>query len=241
MSDGETTKRGRGRPKGSTAKPKGAAASKAPKKATRSEFPEPHADNESVEPGHNQPKVAKDVLTDEQEMALTVHHAKNYEKLLAAKKKSDAAFRNGCKLAKAEGVPLKQIKEYISFQTEEGQQQLREDLARKQKVALWAGMPIGTQINFLEEIDRTPIDDRTFHDGKTAGLKGEKAEVPRHVPASLTSKWIEGWHEGQRILMERIKQKNDDQRQEDAAAFDGPPSDELPDLDGNEDEEPGED
>ena len=217
-------KKGRGRPKGSSNKPKAAATSKAPKKATRSEYPEPHAENGEVRPGHNQPHVAKNPLTDEQELALTVNHTKAYEKALAAKKDADAKFKNVCKIAKAEGISVKQIKEFIDYQTEEGQQRLREDLARKQKVARWAGLPIGSQINFLEEIDRTPIDERTFHDGKNAGLKGEKADVPRHVPANLSSKWIEGWHEGQRILLGRIKEKNQEQRDEDVAAFD----DELP-------------
>ena len=209
-------KKGRGRPVGSGNKPK------APK--SLNSFPDPSADNEAVEPGHNQPKVAKEPLSDDQQHKLTALHAKAYEKALAKKKESDALFKNAVKLAKAEGIPLKQIKEYISYQTEDGKAQLREDLARKQKVAIWAGMPIGTQINFLDDIDRTPIDERMFDDGKRAGIKGEKCEVPRHVPGNLVSKWTEGWSAGQEVLMGKMKQHNENQRAEDAAAFD----DDLP-------------
>lgn len=195
-----------GRPKGVPNKPKADAAPKGPTVAA--------APSEK-------PRLNKEPLSDEQEHALTDHHVQNYQKALEAKKTADAKFKNACKLAKAEGVPLKQIKEYISYQTEEGQQQLREDLARKAKVARWAGLPIGAQVNFLEEIDRTPIDERTKEDGKRAGLRGEKAEVPRHVPSNLVSVWMEGWHQGQVILAGRIKQKHDEQTAEDAKAFDG--------------------
>jgi len=222
-------KKGRGRPKGSTNKTKAAKPEK---------FPEPQAENEAVRPGSNKPKapkgptvkpqVAKEPLNDEQEHALTQHHSEKYKKLLELKKTAAANLKNGCKLAKAEGVSLKQIKEYIDYQTEEGQERLREDLARKQKVARWAGLPVGTQINFLEEIDRTPIDERTREDGKRAGLKGEKCEAPRHVPGNLISAWVEGWTAGQAVLAARITQQKD----EDSREFD----DELP-AGGEEDED----
>ena len=151
-----------------------------------------------------------------------------YEKLLAAKKLADANFKNGVKLAKAEGIPLKQIKEYIAYQTEEGRAQLKEDLERKQRVARWAGMPVGTQINFLDEIDRTPIDERVRDEGKRAGLKGEKCDAPRTLPGNLISVWTEGWQEGQAVLLGKIQQ----QKTEDGKAFD----DDLP-GDSSEDDE----
>lgn len=236
-------KRGRGRPPGSKNKPKDVPASdravsaedNAPAAPAKRKPGRPPA---SKGPTVQSPSVSKNPLTDEQEHALTQHHATVYENKLKAKKEADAAFKNACKVAKAEGVSLKQIKEYISYQTEEGQQKLREDLARKQKVARWAGIPIGTQLNFLEEIDRTPIDERMKEDGKRAGLKGEQGKPPNHCPPNLYSAWMEGWHDGQRILADRIKQKHEEQRAEDAKAFD----DSLdPPEGGAEEEEEGED
>jgi DNA-binding transcriptional MerR regulator len=212
----EVAKKKRGRPAGSANKKKATATPK---------YPDPQADNKDVKPGSNKPQVAKDALTDDQEHALTSHHTEAYKKALEIKKAADAKFKNVCKLAKAEGVGLKQIKEYIDYQTEEGQERLRIDLARKQKVARWAGLPVGTQLNFLEEVDRTPIDERTRHEGKTAGLKGEKCEPPRHVPANLITAWTEGWHEGQALNAGRIKQLAEAQKAEDAKDFD----DALPD------------
>lgn len=200
-------------------------------------FPDPQAENGHVEPNHNQPHVAKEPLNDEQLHALTAHHAKAYEKLLAAKKASDAALKNGCKLAKAEGVPLKQIKEYIDLQTEEGQAAFREDLARQHMVARWAGMPVGTQMNFFDEVDRTPSDEQAKSDGKRAGLRGEKCEAPRHLPGNLVSAWTEGWHSGQEVLAGKIKQ----QRQEDGEEFDkNPPAPTAPQDDLDDDREAAE-
>ena len=222
-------KKSRGRPPGS------------PNKNKKS-FPDPSADNPNIEPGDNnppeaeasgkpkapakvkpknpQPQVSKEPLTDEQEHALTAHHAAAYEKALAAKKSADATFKNTCKLAKAEGVPVKQIKEYLEYQTEEGQEELRAEIARKHKVARWAGLPVGTQLAFFDEIDRTPIDERIADEGKRAGMKGEPCAPPRHLPGDLAQLWTMKWHEGQEIMATKGFKQKEDPASEPAAADD---------------------
>lgn len=212
-----TNPKGRGRPKGSKNKTKDTSTVPA---SDRTVDPKDNEDKQATPAAPRGPTVAKDPLSDEQEHALTAHHTREYEKFLKAKKDADANFKNACKRAKSEGVGLRQIKEYIDYQTDEGRERLKEDLARKQKVARWAGLPVGTQINFLEEVDRTPIDERTKDDGKRAGLRGEKCEASKHIPGNLISAWVEGWQEGQGVLSARIKQTSDEQRAEDAKTFD---------------------
>ena len=220
--EGAPVKRGRGRPKGSPNKPKNIPAADRAVNADDNK-PAPKADKPKAPKG---PTVSKEPLTDEQEHKLTAHHATVYENKLKAKKEADAAFKNACKIAKSEGVSLKQIKEYLLYQTEEGVEKLREDLARRQKVARWAGIPVGATINFLEEIDRTPIDERTFDDGKRAGMRGDKCEVPRHIPGNLISKWTEGWQAGQAVLASKFQPTEDEPAATSERAFND-------DLDGN--------
>ena len=166
----------------------------------------PTADGE-VASNHNG-KPAREPLTDEQEHALCAHHALAYEKALAAKKAADAAFKNTCKLAKSEGVPLASIKDYIELQTEEGQEKLREEIARKHKVARWAGLPVGTQANFFDE--EPPSIDRAMDDGKRAGLKGESAKPPDHLTQQQQDAWLEGHAQGQSIIAGRFQKTGDD-------------------------------
>lgn len=166
----------------------------------------PSADGD-VDQEHNG-KPSKAPLTDEQLQSLTAHHTKAYVKALAEKKKTDAEFKNICKLAKAEGVSVADIKDTIALETEEGREELRAEIERKHRVARWAGLPVGAQPSFFEE-DRTPSIDKARADGKRAGLKGESANPPRQMGHEQTEHWMVGWHEGQKVLAERIKQSGD--------------------------------
>ena len=214
------TKRGRGRPKGSTAKPK------APK--SPGSFPEPSADNEAVEPGHNQPKVA---LSEDQQRAIFFKHRSDYEKSVNAQKAAAADLKMVVKRIKSEGTRLADIKLAISLGDPQASTAMRERLERDLQIARWVGAPVGTQFSLLDDVDRQPIDDRVREEGKMAGLNGEKCEAPRTLPGNLVTVWVSGWSEGQEILMGRVKQHNEEQRAEDAAAFDDDlPGDEMSEI-----------
>ena len=208
---------GRGRPRGSKNKPR------TPSIPPSGEPPQ--ADNPNAVSGGNSPpvapakvvpKVSKEPLTDEQEHALLAHHTKNYEIALKAKKDADAEFKNVCKIAKAEGVGLKSIKDYIDFQAVGGAEKLREEIERKHRIARWAGIPVGTQLSFFEEADREPIDDKVRAEGKRAGLKGEAGGPPRTLPGNLAVIWEEGYRQGQEIQLAKFKQKPEDDAEEKA-------------------------
>lgn len=209
MTDQQPAKKGRGRPKGSANKSKGDTVPAADRKV--------HADH------NNMPQVAKEPLSEDQQQALFFNHKKAYEKELEAKKKADASFKVACKLIKAEGTKLSDVKLAIDLEDPEAGAEMRARIERELKVARWMNVPVGTQFSLLDETDRTPIDEKTYNDGKKAGLSGEPAKPPNHTPPSLFNKWLDGHAAGQAALASKFKQKNDDQRAEDARAFDDEP------------------
>ena len=174
-----------GRPKGSKNKPKAVPAS-----------------NGAVTTEHNDVRPGE--LTEDQKQALFFQHKKQYEKALEAKKTADAALKNICKLIKAEGSRLEEIK-LAAMDADAFEAYARDKAESLIRVARYVGSPIGTQFSLFNEPDRTPGEDKAFADGKRAGLAGEDASPPyaKHLPQS--SKWLEGWHAGQEVVLKGFK------------------------------------
>lgn len=181
--------------------------------------------NGEVSSTHNsKPHVAKEPLSDDQLRALFFNHKSQYEKALEAKKKADATLKVVCKQIKAEGTKLDDIKTAIRLEEPEGEAELRAQIEREIRVARWVGLPLGTQLSLLDEIDRTPIDERAFEEGKRAGLKGQVASPPSSYAGDTMQKWMDGWSAGQAVLFEKgpTKAANQVQRDDDAKDFDQP-------------------
>jgi ribosome modulation factor len=174
---------------------------KAPRKATRKKKTAPAA-NGPVPHDHNAKRPEE--MTDEQRQALFFNHQKAYSKALAEKKEVDAEFKNVCKLIKAEGTKLADIKLSL-LEPEKFELQVREEVESFQRVARWVGSPLGTQLSLIDEPDRTPGDERAFEDGKRAGLKGEDCKAPYAAHLPQANKWREGWHAGQAVVTASFK------------------------------------
>ncbi|MEJ0093791.1 MAG: hypothetical protein WDN46_10210 [Methylocella sp.] len=133
---------------------------------------------------------------------------KKYETALAAKKKSDADFKNVCKAATADlgKRAVDNIKLGLELKTPEGEARLKEAMASQIMVARWSGLPVG-HMDDMFPTDRTPINERTRADGKRAGLAGESCNPPRHLTGTLISEWTAGHAEGQAVNLSAIRQK----------------------------------
>ena len=166
--------------------------------------------------------ASKTDLTDDQLHSLTAHHSQHYAKALAAKKLADAAFKNVCKLAKAEGVSVDDIKTYIDLDSEEGQARLRAKVEAAARIARWKGASLGTQFSLFDESETN-----SFQAGKEAGMAGHAAKAPA---GRDVNEWMRGWQVGQQANLARIKQ----QKQEDADEFDAI---EMPSAPSNDDED----
>ena len=185
------------RPKGSTNKPKADGAPKAAK------VPKAPREPRVAQIGDNSGAVAP---TDEQLQALHFQHVAKYEKAVETKRRADVALKNVAEAAKKDLGPraVAEIKLAIQLKTPEGEVRVRDTLASQLRVARWAGLPVGSQADLFPE-DRTPAVDRARADGKRAGLAGEHPKTPHHPSTPQAQAWLEGWHEGQAVLVGGIK------------------------------------
>jgi hypothetical protein len=201
-----------GRPKGSKNRPKLVPAADAPTPAA----------------GHNQ-------LTDEQMQALFFQHKRRYEAALAVKKKSDADFKQACKLAKSEvgDDAVERIKYAIELETDEGEAKLKARMERQAEVARWMGLPIGAQ-GGLFEVDRIPADDRAHGEGKRAGMEAKERRSPYDPATSQARSWMDGYDAGQEVNRSLLQ----DSLKPLSAKEDEPAADPFDDaLDGESEEE----
>jgi ribosome modulation factor len=175
-----------------------------PRKARAAKVP---SANGPVSHDHNKPTPRE--LTDEQKQKLFFVHQKGYKAALEVKQKADADFKNKCKTIKADGIAVSEIKLSL-MEPEKFEARVREDVESYSRVARWLGSPIGTQLQLLDEPDRTPGDDRAYEDGKRAGMRGEDCKAPfaQHLPQA--NRWREGWHAGQAVVTDRFKETKDE-------------------------------
>lgn len=148
--------------------------------------------------GHN--SIAE--LTDLERKALLIDNVKSYEKLLAVKKEADAAFKNGCKRAKAELGPdaVDEIKDFILLRSPEGEKAFKARVERQMRIARYSGTAPNTQFDMFAS-DSAPADERAREEGRQAGMEGEFMSANPYDPSlPQFSAWNEGWHEGQKAI-----------------------------------------
>jgi hypothetical protein len=161
--------------------------------------------------GHNSGQG--EALTDDELRALAFQHRDKYKRALEKKKAADAEFKNVCKAAKSEigtgAVDI--IKDLIALEEPEGEELMREKLQRQADALRWAGIPLGTQIDFdLQEPDRTPGIDRAFDEGKQASMGNKPAKPPYDPSSPQYRAFMDGYAEHQGQLAARVGRGNGD-------------------------------
>lgn len=148
--------------------------------------------------GHNQ-------LSEDERNGLHLQHVREYEVVLAAKKKADADIKNCGKRIKAEGDSVAKVKKTIRARTPEGEDELRAEIEETMEVLRWSGVNVGDTKEMFPE-DRTPSVDRARAEGKRAGLDGQTAKPPHDPSTEQYKAWMEGHGEGQAVLGRGFKQ-----------------------------------
>jgi len=180
--------------------------------------------------GHN----SKVDLTDDQLQALFFSHKRLYESALATKKAADAAFKNTCKIAKAElgDDAVDSIKDAILLDTEEGEAKLKSRIERQLRVARWMAVPLGNQSDLFSDVaDRTPAVDRAYAAGKRVGMEGAPNKPPHDPSVPQFDAWMEGWSAGQAAIFNIQRERDAGMFEEDAAGEDGDPPPPIGDQD----------
>jgi len=140
-------------------------------------------------------------LNDDEKRALTLYHKRKYEAADALVEKAKADRTAIADLAKSDlgKGALADIKDMILA---DNPKKMKAVLERAQRLARWAGLKVGTQPQLFEaaQVDH-------HEDGKTAGMMGDKCEPSTSLSHEASQTWINGWHEGQTILMGAFKKK----------------------------------
>lgn len=142
-------------------------------------------------------------LSDTDLQALFFQHKTAIAQKLAAKKAADAAFKNACKLAKAElgKNAVEDIKLATELESDEGEALLKDRIERQLRVARWMGAAVGSQFEMFDGEDRTPTAERARAAGKRAGLSGELRKPPHDPSTEQYREWMAGYDEGQEALV----------------------------------------
>jgi hypothetical protein len=150
-------------------------------------------------------------LSDDERRALAFQHRDKYASALAKKKAADAGFKNVCKTAKSEmgDGAVDVIKALIALEEPEGEEAIREKLQLQADALRWAGVPLGTQIDFdLREPDRMPAVDRAFEEGKRMSAEGRPAK-PEYDPSTPQYRaFMDGYAEDQSRLVSQLGRGN---------------------------------
>lgn len=142
-------------------------------------------------------------LTDEQRRDLFFIHMGAYKKALAKKKEADAQFKNICKIAKSEGVNPKDIKFAIELE-DDGDGALEERRKRQEEIAVWLGLPFGTQADLFEKVGDI---EAAEEEGRQAGMQDLEPKPPYSSDPILSQSWLVGYHDGadrRKALLERM-------------------------------------
>lgn len=161
------------------------------------------------------PEERQHNLSDDQRKALLFLNMKPIRALKLEMASVSGKLRAAYKTAKSDGFTKQDIDFAFALENDKDDQ-VAERRRREQQLALWMQHPIGEQPDmFDQQPDRTPLSDRAFAQGKTAGMEGKPMASPYDVGLEAGQRWIEGWHAGQAAIF-------DIQKLRDAGEFDGP-------------------
>lgn len=155
------------------------------------------------------PQQARNELSDDQRLALTLQHKKKYEAALAAKKKAGAEFLNCAKLIKSElgDDGIADIKDMIASESDGFEERLTAELQRQERLARWLNLQIGTQGGLFDTSHSPSQDEKGYVEGKRAGLQNEICKPPYGAGTDGYNGYMRGWHEGNAVFTTTITEQ----------------------------------
>lgn len=163
----------------------------------------PANDTTSAGIGHNEGG-----LNDDQAQALAFMHRRSYKKAMEAKKASDAAVRNLCKLIKSEmgDDGVLEIKTMIESESEEGRAKVEARAKAISKAMAWAIGDDG-QLSMFDGKPAKTGESKAYLDGKIAGMDDEPARSPYNEATADGEDWLRGHAAGKAVLDDLLKMR----------------------------------
>lgn len=154
-------------------------------------------DDDSAPSGHNGGKE----LTPDERAALRMYHVRKLLEIADRMKPILDERKSARATAKADGFKLSEIDAAIRLATMEDTDIFVAEIKELIEIAkAFNALPPGEQGDLFP--DRRPADEKAFDAGKVAGLAGKNPEPPAGFEPS---KWMDGWHDGQRVMRENLQ------------------------------------
>lgn len=151
----------------------------------------------SAPAGHNGGKE----LTPDERTALRMHHVRKLLEIADRMKPIRDERKTARATAKADGFKLSEIDAAIRLATMDDMGIFVDEIRELIEIAkAFNALPPGEQGDLFP--DRRPAEEKAFDAGKVAGLEGKNPEPPAGFDPS---KWMDGWHDGQRVMRENLQ------------------------------------
>jgi len=176
------------------------------------------------------------MLTPAEERALFFHH---YSPIAAAQAKVEEAKAEAKrlrKLAKADGIILRDIDFAMRCAQIDDDTIIVQDLSRQIKIARWFALPVGEQADL--DFDREPLVDRAEREGLAAGLAARPRTPPYGIESEAGQVWLSSYDRGQAEVRENFQSALEKRNAERKAAKPNGHDDDEGSASMDEDDEP---
>ncbi len=144
-------------------------------------------------------------LTPQETKALFFNHLNPILRQKAVCDEARTKYNKLRKQAKAEGFKLRIMDEAVRIHQAEDEEIITQEIKDRVQMAVWMGLPLGSQLGMFDTDHLAPLVDRARAEGETAGLLGKEAKSEYDESTDAGQAWLEGWHEGQRLAAEDLK------------------------------------
>lgn len=143
-------------------------------------------------------------LTADERSALRMHHIQALLRVDEAMKPLRDERKKIRSTAKGDGFKVTELDAGVRLATMEDVSIFVQEIHELIEIAkAFNALPPGEQGDMFP--DRRPANEKAFDEGKVAGMEGKNPEPPYGADSKKGQKWLEGWHDGQRVMREDLQ------------------------------------
>lgn len=182
-------------------------------------------------------------LSPAEHKALYMHHFRGIEAQTSVVKSANEERKRLRKLAKADGIPLKDIDFGLRCSEIEDNSIIADEMIRHSQIAQFFALPVGVQTNM--DFEAEPIVDRAKREGMAAGYAGKDRVAPYEDSSKPGQAWLKEFDKGKAAFdrdhesaLAKIKAKAEREAADDGANDPDDETDSEADADADPDADP---